>query len=97
MVEYIVDLTTVRRWEDFIEAFNEGFVRLVDNAEWNGNLDAFNDYLWWPNEHPYRLIIRGWQLCYSAISEHKTQDGLLVLDVIIEILEQNTQAEVILA
>ena len=31
-----------------------GFVELV-GGKWNGNLDAFNDYLSWPEEEEYEL------------------------------------------
>ena len=67
VVEYVVDLTSVASWEAFVEAFNEGFVRAV-GGEWNGNLDAFNDYLYWPEEHPYRLVIRGWHSCVATLA-----------------------------
>jgi hypothetical protein len=83
-------------WADFGTAFNEGFVRPV-GGEWNGNLDAFNDYLWWPDEHPYRLVVRGWQACAEAVNRHKTRDRRPVLEVVTEILRDNPQAQVVLA
>jgi hypothetical protein len=94
--EYVVDLSHAASWADFIAAFNEGFVRPVGGGRWDGNLDAFNDYLWWPDEHPYRLVVRGWQSCAAAVNRHKTWDGRPVLEVIAEIFRENPQAEVIL-
>ncbi|MBI1915189.1 MAG: barstar family protein [Planctomycetes bacterium] len=94
MREYVVDVSAATSWAEFIGAFNQGFVRQV-GGEWNGNLDAFNDYLWWPDEHPYRLVVRGWHLCASAVNQHETWDRRPVLDVIAEILRDNPQAEVI--
>jgi hypothetical protein len=94
--EYVVDLSAVASWADFIAAFNEGFVRPV-GGEWNGNLDAFHDYLSWPDEHPYRLVIRGWQACAPAVNQHKSWDQRPILDVIAEILQENPQVQVILA
>ncbi len=94
--EYLVDLSAVSAWEDFIAAFNSGFISKI-GGEWNGNLDAFNDYLWWPDEHPYRLVIRGWKTCTQAVNRHKTWDGRPVLDVVSEIFRVNPQAEVVLA
>jgi hypothetical protein len=95
--EYVVDVSAAASWADFIAAFNEGFVRPVGGAEWNGNLEAFTDYLWWPDEHPYRLVVRGWQACASAVNQHKTWDQRPVLEVMAEIFRENPQAEVILA
>jgi hypothetical protein len=96
MREYVVDVSAATSWVDFVAAFNEGFVRPV-GGEWNGNLDAFNDYLWWPDEHPYRLVVCGWQACASAVNQHQTWDRRPVLEVIAEIFRENPQAEVILA
>ncbi len=95
MKEYVVDISAATSWADFVTAFNEGFVRPV-GGEWNGNLDAFNDYLWWPDEHPYRLVVCGWQACAKAVKRHKTWDSQPVLEVIAEILRDNPQAQVVL-
>ena len=35
---------------------NDGFIRFV-GGEWTGNLDAFNDYLKWPDKNEYQLEI----------------------------------------
>lgn len=96
MKEYIVDVSAVTSWAEFIAAFNKGFVAQV-SGEWKGSLDAFNDYLGWPQEHPYRLVIRGWQACAVHLSQHKAPDQRPILDVIAEILRENPQAQVILA
>ncbi|HEV3120090.1 MAG TPA: hypothetical protein VGY58_23720 [Gemmataceae bacterium] len=96
MKEYVVDVSAAKSWADFIAAFNEGFVGPV-GGDWDGHLDAFNDYLWWPQEHPYRLVVRGWQACAAAVNQHKTWDQRPVLEVIAEIFRDNPQAEVILA
>ncbi len=96
MKEYVVDVSAAASWADFIAAFNEGFVRPV-GGEWKGNLDALNDYLWWPDEHPYRLVIRGWQACAPAVNQYKIWDQRPILEVIAEIFQDNPQAKVILA
>jgi len=44
-----MDLGKVTSFADAIEAFNEGLIERC-GGRWNGNLDAFNDYLSWPNE-----------------------------------------------
>ena len=97
MKHYVVDLSAVTSWTDFIAAFNEGFVEQVGGSGWNGNLDAFNDYLWWPDEHPYNLVIRGWTACANAVNQHKAPDGQPVLDVVAEIFGHNPQTQLVLA
>lgn len=96
MREYVVEVTAASSWVDFIAAFNEGFIRPV-GGEWSGNLDDFNEYLWWPDEHPYRLVIRGWAACEAAVNKHLTWDQRPVLEVVAEIFRDNPQAEVVLA
>jgi hypothetical protein len=86
----------VSSWAEFTAAFNEGFVRPV-GGEWDGNLDAFNDYLWWPDEHPYRIVVRGWAACAPAVNQHKTWDGRSVMEVVAEIFRDNPQAVVVSA
>jgi hypothetical protein len=83
MREYVVDVSAATSWAELIGAFNEGFVRPV-GGEWHGNRDALNDYLSWPDEQPYRLMIRGWQACATAVNQHKIGDQRPVLEVIAE-------------
>jgi hypothetical protein len=40
-------------FDGFIREFNRVFVSQL-GTEWNGNLDAFNDYLYWPDA-PYTI------------------------------------------
>jgi hypothetical protein len=96
VTEYVVDLSTASSWADFVAAFNVGLVRGL-GAEWNGNLDAFNDYLWWPQEHPYRLVVRDWQACSAMVNLHKAPDGRPILEVVSEIFADNPQVQVVLA
>ena len=56
MTEYVVDGSGVRDFAGFVEQCNAAFIREV-GGEWNGNLDAFNDYLSWPTPSPYRLVL----------------------------------------
>jgi Barstar (barnase inhibitor) len=93
--EYVVDLSAVTSWEGFVAAFDGGFVRPVGGDGWGGNLDALNDYLWWPEEHPYRLVLRGWVECAPVVTRRRTRDGRPVLEVIAEIFRENPQAEVV--
>lgn len=94
MLRFHVDLSDVKSWAEFVAAFNKGFIKPVGGEGWEGNLDALNDYLWWPSETPYRLVIDGWEKCRRAVNEHKSFDGRPVLDVVMEIFRDNPQAEV---
>jgi hypothetical protein len=62
MREFVVELTGVSSFKRFITAFNKGFCRHV-HGRWNGNWNAFDDYLSWPEEKQYRLVFRGWRRC----------------------------------
>lgn len=93
MQRFTVDLSAATSWSDFVAAFNEGFIRHI-GGEWNGNLDAFHDYLWWPDQHPYQLCIRGWSHCSHAVNTHRAPDGRPVLEVIEEIFQDNPQTQI---
>lgn len=97
MQEYVVDLSTVATWADFVAAFNEGFVRRV-GGEWNvnGSLEAFHDYLRQPDEHPYRLVVHGWRQCGAASRRPETWNGRSILEAVAQIFRENPQAEVVL-
>jgi len=96
MREYVVRVADVQSFEDFIAAFNEGFCRHV-GGHWNGNLNAFNDYLSWPDEERYRLIFQGWSECASALVRMPYQPRQSLCDVILEILflQDNEYVEVV--
>jgi len=64
--EYILDLGDVESFEDFIEKCNKGFIESV-GGKWNGSLDAFNDYLSWPEPNPYTLVLLGENSCRKAL------------------------------
>jgi|CXWL01.1.fsa_nt_gi hypothetical protein len=53
MTKYTVDCRGVRDFAGFVAAMNDGLVKRF-GGDWNGNLDALNDYLSWPKE-PYLL------------------------------------------
>ena len=94
MREFVVRVADVGSFEDFIAAFNEGFCRHV-GGHWGGNLDAFNDYLSWPDEGRYRLIFQGWPECAAALARVPYQPRQSMRDVILEILRDNDQVEVV--
>jgi hypothetical protein len=91
MNEFTVNLGQVTSWTDFIDAFNRDFIRPVCGSDWdwNGNLDAFNDVLWWPDPHPYSLVLVGWKSCFTVVNQHRAPDGRPVLEVIDEIFRDN--------
>ena len=66
MKRYTLDCRTVRTFADFVEAANAGFIR-ASGGEWNGHLDAFNDFLAWPDEGEYELELVGATLCAASL------------------------------
>jgi hypothetical protein len=72
---FTVDGRNVRTFDDFIEAFNVGFIERV-GGKWNGNLDAFNDYLGWPGEEEYELELVGAADCARALGHAAQADWL---------------------
>ena len=67
MLIYQVDCRQINSYEDFIEAFNRALIEPA-GGKWKGNLDAFNDYLFWPNVKPYRLEILGSSRCEQVLN-----------------------------
>ena len=66
--EYRVDLHNVQEMTAFATAFNDGLIHAA-GGHWHGNnWDAFNDYLSWPVEESYRLLLDGWSQC-TALGE----------------------------
>ena len=58
MRRFTIDGRQVRSFDDFVAATNAGLIESV-GGKWNGNLDAFNDYLSWPEEQEYELELVG--------------------------------------
>lgn len=64
---YTIDCRNINSYFDFIDAFNRGMIDSV-GGKWNGNLDAFNDYLAWPEKVPYQLVILGADRCEQKLN-----------------------------
>ena len=78
MREFVVDLTDVTTFDQFVEAFNEGLCRHCD-GRWHGrSWDAFHDYLSWPEEDRYRLVVQNWAACSGLNEEDRT---CMILDI----------------
>lgn len=58
--EYRIDLRDVREMSAFVEAFNDGLIKRFGGHGHGNSWDAFNDYLSWPPEESYCLILDGW-------------------------------------
>jgi len=67
-----INCSEISSFADFIEICNEGFIRTV-GGEWNGNLDAFNDYLSWPEPTPYTLEIIGSTRCEEVLNYRESE------------------------
>lgn len=90
---YTIDCRSITSYQDFIELFNTVLIRPA-GGEWGGNLDAFNDYLSWPENVPYRLTILGTDRCkailnYKAHTRHKEK----LWSILIQILSDDNNKE----
>ena len=92
--EFTIDLTNVKSFTDIISAFNDGLIKPA-GGNWNGNLDAFNDYLSWPPEQAYRLILLGWNRVYPILSATPFHGSQTMLDVITEIFQHNPHVQIV--
>lgn len=85
--EFVVELGAASTFEEFVAAFNAGFCRHV-GGHWHGrSWNAFHDYLSWPEEGRYRLVLRGWKKCRGL----RGADRRMVR----EILADNPHVEVV--
>jgi len=78
MRRFTIDGRNVTSFENFVSACNVGFIRHVAAGVgvWNGNLDAFNDFLSWPEEQEYELEIIGAANCAEQLG-HAAQAAWL--------------------
>lgn len=58
MKTYEIEGKNIRDETSFVEEVTASFISKIDgNVGWSGNLDAFNDYLTWP-EGKYQVVFR---------------------------------------
>jgi hypothetical protein len=72
---FTIDGRGIRSFADFVAAVNLGLVQQVGGT-WNGNLDAFNDYLSWSEEPEYEIELLGGENCASQLG-HAAQAAWL--------------------
>ena len=85
---YRVDCRNLTSYEDFIKSFNRELIEPA-GGKWDGNLDAFNDYLSWLPEAPYRLEILGTGRCeevlnYVAHKRHRKALWPLLKEILLD-------------
>jgi hypothetical protein len=69
--EFIEDLTSASTFEEFVAAFNDGFCRHCA-GHWHGrSWNAFHDYLSWPEDKRFRLVLKGWDRCGGLSGEDR--------------------------
>jgi hypothetical protein len=94
MIEYRINLAGIQTFDDdFIAAFSTGFINSL-GVEWNGNMDSFNDYFYWPKPHPYAMELVGWNHCMSVLKTLIAPNGQNMLSVVQWIIAANPQAVV---
>jgi hypothetical protein len=95
MREFVVDLTGVSSFQDFVAAFNEGFCRHVE-GEWKGaNWNAFNGFLSWPDDERFRLVFRGWERAVRKIGRGRQAGSPSVARLLRTILRDNPHVEAV--
>ena len=77
MKSFSIDCRAVRSFEEFVDAVNLGFVQQIGGT-WNGNLDAFNDYLSWPEEDEYQIELLGAANCATRLGHAAQAEWLRV-------------------
>ncbi|MDO9234402.1 MAG: hypothetical protein Q7U28_00010 [Aquabacterium sp.] len=86
---YQADCRHINSYIDFIEVFNKTIIEPV-GGKWNGNLDAFNDYLSWPKPNPYHLVILGSEHCAEILNYKESERHEKKLwPLLREILQEN--------
>jgi hypothetical protein len=80
-----------------VRAFNDGLFWHA-NGEWEKcNLDAFHDLLSWPEDNRYRLVLDGWSTCIARLADERTWDGRPLMEVLREIIDDNSHIEAVYA
>lgn len=93
MTEYRINLAGVRSFDEFIGAFNAGMIRSI-GGRWNGNLDALNDYLSWPEPDSYRLRLVDWNGCAKTLAQSESPDDRAVISAVREVFADNPHVSV---
>jgi len=81
--EYRVDLRSVRDMNALVSAFNDGLIRGAGGLWHGNNWDAFYDYLSWPVDESYILLLDGWSQ-FPALAEQAEA-------ILVDILPANPQ------
>jgi hypothetical protein len=79
---YVIDGANFSDFAGFVEECNRGFIRHF-GGQWNGNLNAFNDYFSWGDDE-YVLV---WK------NVEKSRREIDTFDVILEIIRDQSHVE----
>ena len=80
---YVIDGKNFQDFSGFVEEFNRVFISQFDSL-WGGNLDAFNDYLSWPDSN-YRIEWTNAKLSRECLGTR--------FDLLVSIIEDCDDAE----
>ena len=90
---YIIDATNFDTFAGFVEECNRSFIRSF-SGEWNGNLDAFNDYLWWSDpDTEYVLVWRGAEKSRRDFELESGKPGRKLYHTLIDIIRSQDHVE----
>lgn len=89
MLTFDIDGKKVTDYTSFVSEMNQNFISKIEgNVGWNGNLDAFNDYLSWPDTE-FCVRIRNSDSVKQVLSK-ELKNNRNVWEILIEIFKDNS-------
>jgi hypothetical protein len=91
---YLIDAANFDTFAGFIEECNRSFIRPF-GGEWGGNLDGFNDYLYWskPKISEYVLVWRGAEKSRQDFERESGEPGRRLYHTLVEIIRDQEHVE----
>ncbi len=93
---YLIDGDRFDTFAGFIAACNEAFIRQF-GGDWNGNLDALNDYLWWSHGSDggaeYMLVWKRSEKSRADFETERGKEGRRLFHTLVEIVRSQDHVE----
>ena len=88
---YVIDAANFDTFAGFVEECNRSFIRSF-SGEWNGNLNAFNDYLCW-SEGEYVIVWKGAEKSRQDFERESRTTGRDLYPELLEIIRFQDHVE----
>lgn len=88
---YVIDAANFDTFAGFVEGCNRSFIRSF-SGEWHGNLDAFNDYLWW-GDSDYVIVWKGAKKSRQDFERESGKPGRKLFHALVEIMREQEHVE----